>query len=239
METTEQTVQAVRTPEPRQRRVGTFTLGIVLVIAGAGMLASMFWPQFRPEWLLKASPCILILLGIETLLSARSGGRVKYDWLGMFLCFILTGAALCMYAAAWWVVNMDYQSLWDASRWANEDVYEMTYSRFDGGDSHTMRLEAGDVLRVEAATYGGWLEAEIIDENGNTIFEASPVSGDQDIPIPRTGDYTIMVWGHRAGGGFSFVRVPAEAEPLPEEAAPPEIEPYSDTETAPEAEELS
>ena len=115
METAE---QAVQTAVPRQRRVGTFTLGIVLVIAGAGMLASMFWPQFQPEWLLKASPCILILLGIETLLSARGGGRVKYDWLGMFLCFILTGAALCMYCAAWWVVNGN--SLVSASRWANE-----------------------------------------------------------------------------------------------------------------------
>ena len=49
METTEQTVQAA---EPRQRRVGTFTLGIVLVTAGAGMLAAMFWPRFPPEWLL-------------------------------------------------------------------------------------------------------------------------------------------------------------------------------------------
>ena len=92
METTEQTVQAA---EPRQRRVGTFTLGVVLVIAGLGMLAAMFYPRFQPEWLLRASPCILVLLGVETLLSARGGGRVKYDWLGMFLCFVLTGAALC------------------------------------------------------------------------------------------------------------------------------------------------
>ena len=130
METTEQTVQAA---EPRQRRVGTFTLGIVLVTAGAGMLAAMFWPRFHPEWLLKASPCILILLGLETLFSARGGGRVKYDWLGMFLCFILTGAALCMYCAAWWAVNGN--SLVSASRWANEYLYEMTYGRFDGADS--------------------------------------------------------------------------------------------------------
>ena len=41
METTEQAVQVTT---PRQRRVGTFTLGIVLVTAGAGMLAA-----FRPQ----------------------------------------------------------------------------------------------------------------------------------------------------------------------------------------------
>ena len=70
METTEQAVQVTT---PRQRRVGTFTLGIVLVTAGAGMLAAMFWPRFHPEWLLKASPCILILLGIE----GRRTGEIR------------------------------------------------------------------------------------------------------------------------------------------------------------------
>lgn len=233
METTEQTVQAA---EPRQRRVGTFTLGIVLVIAGAGMLASMFYPRFQPEWLLKASPCILVLLGIETLLSARGGGRVKYDWLGMFLCFILTGAALCMYAAAWWVVNGDFgTNMTNASRWANEDVYEMTYGRFNGADSHTMHLEAGDTLRSEIRTYSGWLEVEISDDDGNTLLEGNAPNGVREIEIPRTGDYIFLVWGNRTSGGFSFARVPADDALPPEEASPaPEIEPYS--ETAPEAE---
>ncbi len=228
METTEQTVQAA---EPRQRRVGTFTLGIVLVTAGAGMLAAMFWPRFHPEWLLKASPCILILLGLETLFSARGGGRVKYDWLGMFLCFILTGAALCMYCAAWWAVNGN--SLVSASRWANEYLYEMTYGRFDGADSHTMRLEAGDTLQGHIYTYNGWLEVEICGDDGSTICEGSPLNGDLKIEINKTGDYTILVWGRHASGGFSFLRVSPETVPPPEEA--PEIESYS-AETAPEEE---
>ena len=78
--------------EAPPRRVGTFTLGVVLVAAGCGMLAAVFWPQIDVRWMLSASPVILILLGVETLLAARGGGRVKYDWLGMFLCFILVGA---------------------------------------------------------------------------------------------------------------------------------------------------
>ena len=83
------------------RRVGTFTLGIVLVAAGIGMLVSLLWPELDIGWLLKASPLILVALGVETLLSARGGGKVRYDWLGMLLCFLLVGAGLCMYAAAW------------------------------------------------------------------------------------------------------------------------------------------
>ena len=34
-----------------QRRVGTFTLGVVLVAAGLGMLASLLWPQVEIGWL--------------------------------------------------------------------------------------------------------------------------------------------------------------------------------------------
>ena len=98
METNERTV-----PE-RQRRVGTFTLGFVLVISGGLMLVSMFWPQLDLAWALKCSPLILVGLGVETLLAARGGGKVKYDWVGMVLCFILVCAALCLYAIAWWMM---------------------------------------------------------------------------------------------------------------------------------------
>ena len=98
METNERTV-----PE-RQRRVGTFTLGFVLVISGGLMLVSMFWPQLDWEWALKGSPIILISLGVETLLAAKGGGKVKYDWVGMVLCFVLVCAALCLYAMAWWML---------------------------------------------------------------------------------------------------------------------------------------
>ena len=88
----------------RQRRVGTFTLGVVLVVSGILMLVSMFWPQLNWAWALKCSPLILIGLGAETLAAAKGGGKVKYDWVGMVLCFVLVCAALCLYAVAWWIL---------------------------------------------------------------------------------------------------------------------------------------
>ena len=88
----------------RQRRVGTFTLGLTLVAAGGLMLASMFYPRLDWAWALKCSPLILIGLGAETLLAARGGGKVKYDWVGMVLCFVLVCAALCLYGLAWWLL---------------------------------------------------------------------------------------------------------------------------------------
>ena len=93
-----------RTAPEKQRRVGTFTLGVVLVVSGILMLVSMFWPQLDWAWALKCSPLILIGLGAETLVAAKGVGKVKYDWVGMVLCFVLVCAALCLYAAAWWLL---------------------------------------------------------------------------------------------------------------------------------------
>ena len=87
------------------RRVGTFTFGMVLVVSGLAMLVSMFFPQLEFNWLLQLSPLALISLGVETLLAARGGGRVKYDWVGMLLCFLIVCTALVLFAAAWWLVH--------------------------------------------------------------------------------------------------------------------------------------
>ena len=86
------------------RRVGTFTFGLVLVIGGAAMLASLFFPRLDLSLLLKAAPLMLVSLGVETLLAARRGGRVKYDWVGMLLCFLITCLGLVLYCAAWWML---------------------------------------------------------------------------------------------------------------------------------------
>ena len=204
-----------------QRRVGTFTLGVVLVAAGCAMLASLLRPELDIGWLLKASPLILVALGAETLLSARGGGRVKYDWLGMILCFLLVGAAMVFYTAAWAYENGEFFNAYNCSRYADETSFRMDYDFFNGFDSHTLRLNRGDVLEGRIDTYDGWLEVEISDEDGETLLDGSPLNGDQSVDITRTGDYTILVHGRKTSGEFAVARVPAA---LPEEALPAEAE---------------
>ena len=204
-----------------QRRVGTFTLGVVLVAAGCAMLASLLRPELDIGWLLKASPLILVALGAETLLSARGGGRVRYDWVGMFLCFLLVGAAMVFYTAAWAYENGEFFNAYNCSRYADETSFRMDYDFFNGFDSHTLRLNRGDVLEGRIDTYGGWLEVEISDEDGESLLEGAPLNGDQSLEIPRTGWYTILVHGRKTSGKFTFARVPAE---LPEEALSAETE---------------
>lgn len=198
-----------------RRRVGTFTLGVVLVAAGSAMLVSLFWPRLELGWLLKASPLILVALGVETLLSARGGGKIHYDWLGMLLCFLLVGAGMVFYAAAWAYENGDFFNAYNCSRYADETSYRMDYDFFNGFDSHTLRLNKGDVLEGRIDTYTGWLEVEVSGEDGETVLEGVPLNGDQSLEITETGDYTILVHGRKASGEFTFDRVPAAG--LPEE----------------------
>lgn len=85
----------------RERRVGTLTFGFTLVVMGAAMMVSLFYPQMDFTLLMKVSPIILIFLGVEVLLSVRKGGRVKYDWLGMVLCFLFVIIALGLFFSTW------------------------------------------------------------------------------------------------------------------------------------------
>ena len=43
------------------------------------------------------------MLSVVTLAS-RSGGKIRYDWEGMVLCFVLVTAALVFFGIAWCLV---------------------------------------------------------------------------------------------------------------------------------------
>lgn len=83
------------------RRVGTFTFGLILVATGLGMLAALFWPQLDLTLLLRLSPLALISLGVEVLLAARDGEKLRYDWAGMLLCALIVLSAMVWFSVAW------------------------------------------------------------------------------------------------------------------------------------------
>lgn len=100
METTNHSFE----PGAPVRRVGTITFGLVLVVCGIAMLIAMFFPDLDLRWLIKLSPLALICLVAEVLLSARRGGRIRYDWVGMLLSGLIVGMSMCFFAAAWWAL---------------------------------------------------------------------------------------------------------------------------------------
>lgn len=84
-------------PKPKVRRVGTFAFGLVLITAGALLLANLMVPGFDLLTVARFAPVILIVLGIEVLVYAsRPNVVLKYDFLSMIACFfilLVVGAA--------------------------------------------------------------------------------------------------------------------------------------------------
>lgn len=200
METTER--MAPEATQPRQRRVGTFTLGIVLVLAGLWMLASWFFP-LDSLWTLKAVPLILIALGVETLLAARKNSRIKYDWAGMLLTFLLVCGAAGMYAAVWFMDTLpDYQQRYSGSMGVTEEGLFWEYDLLNGSKMLLADLSAGDALQVEILRDEGSISVEIIDDaDREPIYQGDALAtGTYPVEVPQDGSYEVWVTGYQASG---------------------------------------
>lgn len=199
--------------EKPARRVGTFTLGVTLLAVGMLLAAAQFWPEMDLNWALKASPLILISLGVETLLAARGGGRIKYDWVGMLLCFLLIGAAMSMYAASWWLSWWpEHGSYFQGSRSGDESSLRLDYSAFNGTEFQVLELEAGDTIVAEIVNGRGSVDVSVVDDaDREPIFDQDDLdSGTYAIEVPESGNYEIWVTGNQAAGSACFQRDPQE-----------------------------
>ncbi len=83
----------------RVRKIGTVTLGAVLVLFGFLFLVHTFWQGLDYTMIMKCWPLILISLGVETLLSVRQHTEeIKwvYDKAAVVLLFLLSLFAMMM-----------------------------------------------------------------------------------------------------------------------------------------------
>lgn len=83
--------------QPPLRRVGSFTLGVCLIAAGAFFLCYHFVPGFDWQLALKIIPAAgLVMLGGEVLFFAARPGRWKYDFWSVLICLVLMGGCFCL-----------------------------------------------------------------------------------------------------------------------------------------------
>lgn len=89
-----------KTTPKKTRRVGTLAFALVLILAGVLLMLYQLMPSLDLLWILKFSPAILIVLGIELLFySSKPDAKVRFDWLSMLgcafiLCIVGTAAVL-------------------------------------------------------------------------------------------------------------------------------------------------
>ena len=79
----------------REHRVGTLTLGLGLIMFGILFLLRLIWPEMDCLFIWRLWPVILILLGIEVLLSCRKN-NVIYDKWGIIILMCLLIFSMCM-----------------------------------------------------------------------------------------------------------------------------------------------
>ena len=94
--------------QPPVRRVGSITMGLTLIAAGVLLCVWLIHPGNYIFTALKLSPLILVLLGVEIIVSFTvfRDKRLKYDFLSIILCFVLliaagTGTAVALVGQYW------------------------------------------------------------------------------------------------------------------------------------------
>lgn len=96
-----------KTTPKKTRRVGTLAFALVLILAGVLLMLYQIVPTFNLLQIVKFSPVILIVLGIEMLVySAKPDVLVKFDWLAMLgtaftLCVVGAAALLPLAVSEW------------------------------------------------------------------------------------------------------------------------------------------
>ncbi len=85
-------------PPPKEIRVGRVTLGLALIAVGILLLIGLFNPNFSIIAAAKCAPVILIFIGAEILITTffAKGKKIKYDFLSMFVCFLLIAGSFVM-----------------------------------------------------------------------------------------------------------------------------------------------
>ena len=180
--------------KPR-RRVGSFTLGLCLILAGGAMLLYYFWPGFDFLLAAKLSPLILVALGVEILLTSFRPEERRYDFLSVFLCLFLMAATLMvsLIPSLWDFLGPRHQALENSLSAQLEEDY---YQRLKGGPVQSLsvqlslgynsqpdsirQLEPGDTLGVSVSLSGPYESAEAFTEDCRQVLD---VLRGEDAPL--------------------------------------------------------
>lgn len=139
------------------RRVGTFTMGLVMVLTGIFVIYWLVNPTSDPSFLAYFAPAILIMLGCEILYNYffHQDARFKYDILSGIICFFLVcgcgGLAVLPMAYEYFGPERHITE----SR-LEQEIYDVCYDRLQQRDDITglyANVHLEGVTYDEAMTY--------------------------------------------------------------------------------------
>ena len=168
-----------KTTPKKTRRVGTLAFALVLILAGVLLMLYQIVPAFNQLQIVKFSPVILIVLGIEMLVySAKPDVLVKFDWLAMlgtaFTLCVVGAAALLPLAVSEWgparssaisrieteKVDALYSALTADPELKAKTGYCGVNVWFNHGAGGSYTLQSGDDCVLNATLTGPYADAE-------------------------------------------------------------------------------
>lgn len=168
-----------KTTPKKTRRVGTLAFAMVLILAGVLLMVYQIVPTFNLLQIVKFSPVILIVLGIEMLVySAKPDVLVKFDWLAMlgtaFTLCVVGAAALLPLAVSEWgparssaisrieteKVDALYSALTADPELKAKTGYCGVNVWFNHGAGGSYTLQSGDDCVLNATLTGPYADAE-------------------------------------------------------------------------------
>lgn len=168
-----------KTTPKKTRRVGTLAFALVLILAGVLLMLYQIVPAFNLLQIVKFSPAILTVLGIEMLVySAKPDVLVKFDWLAMlgtaFTLCVVGAAALLPLAVSEWgparssaisrieteKVDALYSALTADPELKAKTGYCGVNVWFNHGAGGSYTLQSGDDCVLNATLTGPYADAE-------------------------------------------------------------------------------
>ena len=111
------------------RRIGTLTMGVTLILVGVILLVFFFKP-FDLFSLMRFSPVLLILLGIEILwqYSRHRGEELRYDFWGTLFCFLVICVAC--FCSVFYPLYMEFgPASWKVERQVSSEIFDELYQQ--------------------------------------------------------------------------------------------------------------
>ena len=168
-----------KTTPKKTRRVGTLAFALVLILAGVLLMVYQLVPRFNLLQIVKFSPIILVVLGIEMIVySAKPDVLVKFDWLAMlgtaFTLCVVGAAALLPLAVSEWgparssaisrieteKVDALYSALTADPELKAKTGYCGVNVWFNHGAGGSYTLQSGDDCVLNATLTGPYADAE-------------------------------------------------------------------------------
>ncbi len=128
-------------PRRPTRRIGTLTMGVTLILVGIILLVFFFKP-FDLFSLMRFSPVLLILLGIEIIwqYSRHHGEELRYDFWGTLFCLLVICVAC--FCSVFYPLYMEFgPASWKVEQQVSGEIRNELYQQIPA----SMNVEALDV----------------------------------------------------------------------------------------------